>query len=126
MSNTTVSFNENGLLFDNEVETIFFDEELDRTTVTASNVGSINESNTNFTNANKIEDANRFLSSTLDVDQLLTDGSVMFPTMNDSNDGDVNDLFGELELLLAVSEPPHLSCILLCIIFFALSTCSHS
>lgn len=41
----------------------------------------------------------------LNVDELLADRSVMFPILDNDNDsvGDVNDLFGELELLLAVS-----------------------
>lgn len=39
----------------------------------------------------------------LNVDELLADTSVMFPILGEESVGDVNDLFGELELLLAVS-----------------------
>lgn len=39
----------------------------------------------------------------LNVDELLADTSVMFPILDEESVGDVNDLFGELELLLAVS-----------------------
>lgn len=38
----------------------------------------------------------------INVDDLMLDSSVMFPTFDNSTD-DVNDLFGELELLLSVS-----------------------
>lgn len=38
----------------------------------------------------------------MDVDELLANSSVMFPILED-NPSDVNDLFGELELLLSVS-----------------------
>jgi len=43
-------------------------------------------------------------TQSINVDELLADSSVMFPRL-DSNAGDVNDLFGELELLLSVSSP---------------------
>ena len=44
----------------------------------------------------------------LNVDDLLVDSSVMFPIL-DSPNGDVNDLFGELESFLSVSAS-HYSC----------------
>ena len=53
-------------------------------------------------NPDRSNNNNDPFEQTIDVDELLANNSVMFPIL-DSNEGDVNDLFGELELLLAVS-----------------------
>ena len=44
-------------------------------------------------------------TQSIDMGELLEDNSVMFPILDNNNEGDVNDLFGELELLLSVSVP---------------------